>query len=62
MSSTDDGEYDFLFKIIPVGDSGVGKSNMISRFTKNEFKHDQKSTIGIEFASRTIEVRRLTLE
>ena len=57
MHGTDPGgEYDYLFKIIPVGDSGVGKSNIISRFTKNEFKLDQKSTIGIEFAARTVEV------
>ena len=57
MHSTDiGGDYDYLFKIIPVGDSGVGKSNIISRFTKNEFKLDQKSTIGIEFAARTVEV------
>ena len=30
--------YDYLFKIVLVGDSGVGKSNLLLRFTKNEFK------------------------
>ena len=32
----------------PAGDSGVGKSNLLSRFTKNEFNLDSKSTIGVE--------------
>ncbi|VFQ89064.1 unnamed protein product [Cuscuta campestris] len=38
------------------GDSGVGKSNLLSRFTRNEFTQDTKSTIGVEFATRTIRV------
>ena len=47
-------EYDCLFKIVLIGDSGVGKSNILSRFTRNEFSIDTKSTIGVEFATRTI--------
>lgn len=39
-----------------IGDSGVGKSNLLSRFTRNEFNLDSKSTIGVEFATRSIEV------
>jgi len=49
-------EYDFLFKVVLIGDSGVGKSNLLSRFTKNEFSVESKSTIGVEFATRTIKV------
>ena len=49
--------YDYLFKIVLVGDSGVGKSNLLSRFTRNEFCLESKSTIGVEFATRTVEVR-----
>ncbi len=41
-------EYDFLFKLVLIGDSGVGKSNLISRFCRNEFSHDSKTTIGVE--------------
>lgn len=37
-----------------MGDSGVGKSNLLSRFTKDEFNLESKSTIGVEFSSRTI--------
>ncbi|KAG5441325.1 Ras- protein rab-11.1 [Clonorchis sinensis] len=49
-----DEEYDYLFKIVLVGDSGVGKSNLLSRFVKNEFNLDSRSTIGVEFASKTV--------
>ena len=38
-----------------IGDSGVGKSNLLSRFTRNEFNLQTKSTIGVEFATKTIE-------
>ncbi|BHF84130.1 Ras-related protein Rab-11A [Sparganum proliferum] len=47
MVSKDD-EYDFLFKIVLIGDSGVGKSNLLSRFTRNEFNLESKTTIGVE--------------
>ena len=51
-----DHEYDYLFKIVLIGDSGVGKSNILSRFTRNEFCLESKSTIGVEFATRTLQV------
>mmetsp|Transcript_9998 Transcript_9998/g.14564 ORF Transcript_9998/g.14564 Transcript_9998/m.14564 type:complete len:218 (+) Transcript_9998:36-689(+) len=46
--------FDHLFKIVLVGDSGVGKSNLLSRFTRNTFTEDEKSTIGVEFATRIV--------
>ncbi|CAH8365679.1 unnamed protein product [Eruca vesicaria subsp. sativa] len=49
-------DYDYLFKVVLTGDSGVGKSNLLSRFTKNDFSHDSRSTIGVEFATRSIQV------
>jgi small GTP-binding protein len=51
MNQRDD-EYDYLFKVVLIGDSGVGKSNLLSRFTRNEFNLESKSTIGVEFATR----------
>ncbi|XP_039060022.1 ras-related protein RABA1f-like [Hibiscus syriacus] len=51
-----DDDYDYLFKVVLIGDSGVGKSNLLSRFTKNEFSAESKSTIGVEFATRSIRV------
>ncbi|KAJ4886676.1 Ras-related protein RABA1g [Raphanus sativus] len=53
---TADDDYDFLYKVVLIGDSGVGKSNLLSRFTRNEFSLESKSTIGVEFATRTIHV------
>ncbi|XP_071714835.1 ras-related protein RABA1f-like [Rutidosis leptorrhynchoides] len=49
-------DYDYLYKVVLIGDSGVGKSNLLTRFSKNEFSLDSKSTIGVEFATRSIKV------
>lgn len=54
--------YDYLFKVVLIGDSGVGKSNLLSRFTRNEFNLDQKSTIGVEFATRSVNVDGKTIK
>ncbi|KAH7890041.1 GTPase [Phlebopus sp. FC_14] len=54
--------YDYLFKVVLIGDSGVGKSNLLSRFTRNEFNLDSKSTIGVEFATRSINVDGKTVK
>ncbi|VDL78487.1 unnamed protein product [Nippostrongylus brasiliensis] len=48
--------YDYLFKVVLIGDSGVGKSNLLSRFARNSFNLESKSTIGVEFATRTVEI------
>jgi len=61
MGSRDD-EYDYLFKVVLIGDSGVGKSNLLSRFTRNEFNLESKSTIGVEFATRSIVVEGKTIK
>lgn len=42
--------------MVLIGDSGVGKSNLLSRFTRNEFNLESKSTIGVEFATRSMKV------
>ncbi|KAK1396794.1 RAB GTPase-like [Heracleum sosnowskyi] len=55
-------EYDLLFKIVLIGDSGVGKSNILSRFTRNEFCLESKSTIGVEFATRTLQIDGKTVK
>ncbi|XP_076943145.1 ras-related protein RABA1f-like [Bidens hawaiensis] len=56
MAYNRDDEYDYLFKVVLIGDSGVGKTNLLSRFSKNEFNLECKSTIGVEFATRSIKV------
>ncbi|GAA5865400.1 hypothetical protein JCM5296_005480 [Sporobolomyces johnsonii] len=57
-----DSSYDYLFKVVLIGDSGVGKSNLLSRFTRNEFNLESKSTIGVEFATRSISVEGKTVK
>jgi GTPase SAR1 family protein len=37
-----------------IGDPDVGKSQLLSRFTKNEFNMESKATIGVEFATKTM--------
>ncbi|KAJ8494086.1 hypothetical protein OPV22_015807 [Ensete ventricosum] len=56
MAYRSDDDYDYLFKVVLISDSGVGKSNLLSRFTRNEFSLESKSTIGVEFATRSIRV------
>uniref|UniRef100_A0A3P8XA55 Ras-related protein Rab-25 n=1 Tax=Esox lucius TaxID=8010 RepID=A0A3P8XA55_ESOLU len=48
--------------MVLIGDSGVGKSNLLSRFTRNEFNLESKSTIGVEFATRSIQVDGKTVK
>jgi Ras-related protein Rab-11A len=48
-------EYDYFFKIVLIGDSGVGKSNLLLRYTQNSFDTDSKTTVGVEFATKNIE-------
>lgn len=40
--------------VVVIGDSAVGKSSLIVRFAKNEFKFNTKPTIGVDFASKDI--------
>ncbi|XP_070493660.1 ras-related protein Rab-8A [Chironomus tepperi] len=48
--------YDYLFKLLLIGDSGVGKTCILFRFSENNFNTTFISTIGIDFKIRTIEL------
>ncbi|UNI23281.1 hypothetical protein JDV02_009110 [Purpureocillium takamizusanense] len=48
--------YDYLAKIILLGPSGTGKSCLLHRFVKNEWRVLSSQTIGVEFASKIIKV------
>lgn len=48
--------------VVLIGESGVGKSNLLSRFTKNEFNHDSRTTIGVEFSTRTVQLSGFTIK
>lgn len=57
MATGVDDQYDYIWKVVLVGDSGVGKTNLLSRFTRNEFSAESKSTIGVEFATRNVNIK-----
>nr|XP_020666482.1 ras-related protein Rab-13 [Pogona vitticeps] len=56
--------YDHLFKLLLIGDSGVGKTCLIIRFAENNFNRTYISTIGIDFKIRTVEIegKRIKLQ
>ena len=48
-------EYDYLYKLLVIGDSGVGKSSILHRFCDNHYSENYLSTIGVDFKIITIE-------
>jgi len=54
--SDDEGGEEYLFKIVIIGDSAVGKSNLLSRYARNEFNMHSKATIGVEFQTQCLEI------
>lgn len=61
-SSTSQGDFDYVFKLLLIGDSGVGKSSLLLRFTSDSFD-DLSPTIGVDFKLKlmTIGGKRLKL-
>ena len=49
--------FDMIFKIILVGDSSVGKTNILSRYLNNTFEETTKPTVGVEFNSKTYKIQ-----
>jgi Ras-related protein Rab-1A len=56
------GEYDYLFKLLLIGDSGVGKSCLLLRFADDTYTESYISTIGVDFKIRTIELEGKTVK
>lgn len=55
-------EYDYLFKILLLGSQGVGKSSLLARFADNEFLDNYRTTVGVDFKIRTIEIDDKTIK
>ena len=53
----DNSNYNYLFKVVLVGDAGVGKTHLLARYVKGKLPYNKPSTIGVEFASKNIELK-----
>lgn len=53
---------DYVFKVVLIGDSAVGKSQLLARFSRNEFSIESKATIGVEFQTRTLTIDSKTVK
>ena len=51
-----------LFKIVIIGDSGVGKSNLMSKYASNEFTVKSQPTIGVEFLTKSLNVQNRSIK
>ncbi|CAK7330773.1 unnamed protein product [Dovyalis caffra] len=62
LQATYNQKIDYVFKIVLIGDSAVGKSQLLARFARNEFNLDSKATIGVEFQTKTLVVDHKTVK
>ena len=56
MNSQNPTGYDMIFKIVLIGDTSVGKTNILSKYLSNEFDPDSKATVGVEFGTKDLEI------
>ncbi|XP_075259533.1 ras-related protein Rab-43-like [Convolutriloba macropyga] len=56
MNDEQDDNYDFLFKVVLIGDTGVGKTCVVQQFKSNTFIERYASTIGVDFTMKTVAI------
>lgn len=56
MSVSNDDQFDFLFKIVLIGDCGAGKTCVVQRFKSGNFVERHGNTIGVDFSMKTVMV------
>lgn len=59
--NNEEGEVDYVLKIILVGDSGVGKTNILTRYVKGTYNENHQNTLGVEFATKKIILQDIVL-
>lgn len=62
VTSEMDEAFDYLFKIIVIGDSNVGKTCVVHRFKSGQYSSKQQNTIGVDFTVRSLELDGKTVK
>jgi Ras-related protein Rab-11A len=62
MASDANQKINYMFKVVLIGDSAVGKSQILARFTRSEFSLDSKATIGVEFQTRPLVIQHKSVK
>ena len=57
MNTRHDEDYNFVFKIILLGDSSVGKTHLLSRYIRGQLPRSKFPTIGVEFATKPVPLK-----
>ena len=57
MEEEEESSYELLYKVIIIGDTAVGKSNILSRYVKDEFSSNSKSTVGVELGIKFLKIK-----
>jgi len=55
-TSTNPNGYDMIFKIVLIGDTSVGKTNILSKYLTDEFDPESKATVGVEFGTKNFKI------
>ena len=54
--------YEMMLKVVIIGDSSVGKTNIMTKYLKNEFHEDSKATVGVEFGTKVFSIENHTIK
>ena len=57
MTENPDVNFNYLFKYIIIGDSAVGKSNILLRYVQDKINDEFQSTIGVEFGAKNLKTK-----
>jgi small GTP-binding protein len=58
----DEDSYDYSFKTLVIGESGVGKTNLLGRFVHDRFEFSSRSTIGLELSLKIMKIKGKTVK
>jgi small GTP-binding protein len=57
-----DEHYDYMIKLVIIGDTAVGKTNILLRFVNDEFKPNHVTTIGVDFKVKILPIDALNIK